>query len=69
MLGSVGRLGKERALAMFGDWTNRIARASYRRRHPGLRVPSETSSSRNGTGPVRSRICTMRSRLINEIRP
>jgi hypothetical protein len=25
MLGSVGRLGKERALAMFADWTNRIA--------------------------------------------
>jgi hypothetical protein len=25
MLGGIGRLGKERALAMFGDWTSRIA--------------------------------------------
>jgi hypothetical protein len=25
MLGGIGNLGKERALAMFGDWTNRIA--------------------------------------------
>jgi hypothetical protein len=25
MVGSIGRLGKERALAMFADWTNRVA--------------------------------------------
>ena len=25
MVGGIGRMGKERALAMFGDWTNRVA--------------------------------------------
>ena len=25
MVGGLGQLGKERALAVFGDWTNRIA--------------------------------------------
>ena len=62
MVGGIGRLGKERALAMFADWTNRIAAG---RAAAGAAAAAEassaTSSSPSGTGPGPRPISTMRS--------
>ena len=43
-------------------------RASCRRRRRGRRASSATSSSRSGTGPIRRRTCTTRSRPTGAIR-
>ena len=46
MINGLNKLGKERALLLFADWTDRIAAASCRRRRRARRASSATSSSR-----------------------
>ena len=49
------QLGTRRALRMFGDWTDRIAAGDTRtRRRRARKASNATSSSRSGTGPIRS---------------
>ena len=65
----LNQFGRERILAEFADWTDRIAAASCRRRRRARRGPSATSSSPSGTGPIRRPTCTTWSRPIAAIRP
>src|SRR6185369_8161773 len=61
MVGGIGRLGKERALAMFGDWTTRIAAGELPPAPPRPRASSATSSSRCGIGTVPNPTSTTKS--------
>ena len=62
MANAIGRLGADRALKLFADWTDRIAAGELPpRSRRGRRASSATSSSRCGTGRIRRPICTTRS--------
>ena len=64
MIGSINALGP-RALTMFADWTDRIAKGELPPAPPRPRGHrTATSSSPSGTGPTRRRTCTTRSRPI-----
>ena len=67
---TLGRLGPKKALALFADWTDRIAAGELPFAKPqfGRRAWSATSSSACGSGPRRRPICTMRSRATSAIR-
>ena len=65
------QVGRQRALAMYADWTDRIAAGELPRPPPPRvrRARSATSSSRCGTGRIRRSTCTTRSRATSAIRP
>ena len=70
MMGAIGRFDTQRALAAFGDWTDRVAKGELPKSDAAAsgRRASAISSSRNGTGTRRPPICMTRSRPTATIR-
>jgi len=64
------QVGRQRALAMYADWSDRVAHGELPSAAPSRpQAGSGTWSSPSGTGPIRKSICMTPSRATRIIRP